>query len=35
MVIDKQGKFKMEELWRIEEMVYWKTHLLPNYQKEL
>jgi len=34
LVIDKKGDFSMAELWRTDAMVYWKTHLLPNYQKD-
>ena len=33
LVIDKNGEFKMEPLWRTDAMVFWKTHLLVQYPK--
>ena len=31
LIIDKEANFSMQELWRTDAMVYWKTHLLPTY----
>ena len=33
LVIDKNGEFKMEALWRTDAMVFWKNHLLVQYPK--
>jgi len=33
LVIDKDGEFKMEPLWRTDAMVFWKNHLLVQYPK--
>ena len=33
LIIDKNGEFEMEPLWRTDAMVFWKNYLLVEYPK--